>query len=609
MESSPKGKGKMRANVTEFFIVCGGSDPKEDVWQFADFFAIQREFTNNFGFKGTAWNMFPYEEYFAKYSTGKHKDEVWFGHGSTGFRVDPTFRFSKGDKTSWEDFSKDKVTNMDKKILQHINQQKLKPGDRFNFIFIGHGCPNGDFEVGNQRLSRKDLEESFARFTLDFQVNIIVASCWSGQLVDQMRKLGRRHQYVQSSTTADRLSWSYGRRVPSDPLRGSPFIASIVKSMGDREGANGKAPRTLGEHIEHVRKHGIWIREPDSIPQAYTNVDLHVAVITTLYSSYVRLEPGLAGPSKRTLVVNPGYPAPSSTFGPHFQHDAVPAAAKKAYEIIKREMALVKYNSNPGHPRDNGFGTLMQVAISNSKSMGERVLNIRIMMDALKWRFQMQERIIYVWQELENYDILSPECIMRRMELERTMSFQPVRVLSTALEFFEYAQDFGSAGRRNTKETESMRGHFEEPLYWLAILLMRGRTDNIPGVFGWLKSTGLLGGIAEDAQVPVSDLEGIGNQDQSPYLLCPEKSANADMSNCRIGFILPHGEEIMTWARKTSLRYTALRNAYLELNGPGTWDLDMDFIEELKELTQFVPSEYETVLKSQAEEMQDMSLR
>ena len=69
MESSPKGKGKMRANVTEFFIVCGGSDPKEDVWQFADFFAIQREFTNNFGFKGTAWNMFPYEEYFAKYST------------------------------------------------------------------------------------------------------------------------------------------------------------------------------------------------------------------------------------------------------------------------------------------------------------------------------------------------------------------------------------------------------------------------------------------------------------------------------------------------------------------------------------------------------------
>ena len=81
------------------------------------------------------------------------------------------------------------------------------------------------------------------------------------------------------------------------------------------------------------------------------------------------------------------------------------------------------------------------------------------------------------------------------------------------------------------------------------------------------------------------------------------------MSNCRIGFILPHGEEIMTWARKTSLRYAALRNAYLELNGPGTWDLDMDFIEELKELTQFVPSEYETVLKSQAEGMQNMGLR
>ena len=35
----------------------------------------------------------------------------------------------------------------------------------------------------------------------------------------------------------------------------------------------------------------------------------------------------------------------------------------------------------------------------------------------------------------------------------------------------------------------------------------------------------------------------------------------------------------------------------------------MDFIDDLKEPTQFVPSEYATVLKSQAEEMQNMSLR
>ena len=44
-----------------------------------------------------------------------------------------------------------------------------------------------------------------------------------------------------------------------------------------------------------------------------------------------------------------------------------------------------------------------------------------------------------------NHDILSLECIMRRMDLERTMSSEPVRILITALEFFEYAQDFGDA--------------------------------------------------------------------------------------------------------------------------------------------------------------------
>ena len=92
----------------------------------------------------------------------------------------------------------------------------------------------------------------------------------------------------------------------------------------------------------------------------------------------------------------------------------------------------------------------------------------------------------------------------------------------------------------------------------------------VAGVFGWLKSTRLLGVITEDAEVLVSDLEGIGKQDQSAYLLCPEIFANADWSNYRVGFILPHRENIMTWARETSTWYANLRNAHLDLNGPDT---------------------------------------
>ncbi|KAL1793609.1 hypothetical protein ACET3X_008591 [Alternaria dauci] len=611
MESSLRGKEQTPTNTTEFFLICGGSNPEEDVWQFADFFAIHRELIGNFGFTGTAWNMFPYEEYFEKFSKGKHKDEIWFGHKQPGYHVDPAFRFKKGDPTLWKDFDKDQVPNMDKKILQHINQRKLRSGDRFNFIFIGHSFEKGDFEVGNQRLPRKDLEEAFRRISYDVQVNIIVASCWSGKLVDQMRQIGRRHQYVQSSTTADLMSYAYARRVPSDPLRGSPFIASIVHSMGGWVGDENKGPKTLGEHIEHVRKHGVWYGKPEAIPQAYTNVDLHVAVVETFYSHYIHLEPGHSKRRKFAMVVNPGYPAPNSTFGPHFQSEGAPEAARKAFEVIKKEIALVKHNSNPGHPRDNGFGTLMQVAASNERPMKERVLYIRKMMDALKWRFQMQERMITIWQKLVNYDILSPECIMRRIDLERTMSSDPVRILSGALELFEYAQDFGDAARLRTDRfpKETMRGRFEEPLYWLATLLLRCETDNVPGVFGWLRSTRLLGGIAEDAEIPVDDLEGIERQDQSAYLLCPENSADADLTNCRIGFILPHGENIMIWARKTATRYADLRNAYLDLNGPDSWELDQDFIDELREMTEWIPSEYETVLKSQAEEMQDMSLR
>ena len=62
-----------------------------------------------------------------------------------------------------------------------------------------------------------------------------------------------------------------------------------------------------------------------------------------------------------------------------------------------QEMALVRCNSNPGHPRDHVFGILVQVAASNTRPMDERVLNIRITIDSLKWRLQMQERMINVW--------------------------------------------------------------------------------------------------------------------------------------------------------------------------------------------------------------------
>lgn len=46
-----------------------------ELWQFADFYAIHRELTDNFGFEGTAWNFFPYHKYFKTESEGNHKDE------------------------------------------------------------------------------------------------------------------------------------------------------------------------------------------------------------------------------------------------------------------------------------------------------------------------------------------------------------------------------------------------------------------------------------------------------------------------------------------------------------------------------------------------------
>ena len=96
---------------------------------------------------------------------------------------------------------------------------------------------------------------------------------------------------------------------------------------------------------------------------------------------------------------------------------------------------------------------------------------------------------------------------------------------------------------------DAMRGKFKAPIWWLATLLLRCDTDNLPGVFGLLRETRLLVGIVADAAV--KDIAGIAELEKdSAYLLCPDKTPPADeLKSCRIGFILPHGGDMQTWAR------------------------------------------------------------
>lgn len=74
---------------------------------------------------------------------------------------------------------------------------------------------------------------------------------------------------------------------------------------------------------------------------------------------------------------------------------------------------------------------------------------------------------------------------------------------------------------------DAMRGKFKAPIWWLATLLLRCDTDNLPGVFGLLREIRLLGGIVADAAV--KDIAGIAELEKdSAYLLCPDKTPPAD---------------------------------------------------------------------------------
>ena len=93
------------------------------------------------------------------------------------------------------------------------------------------------------------------------------------------------------------------------------------------------------------------------------------------------------------------------------------------------------------------------------KSIKEQMHHL-LMLDGLKWRFQMQERSILVWEELVNHEVLSTEGIIRRIELDAAVISDLVYVLSNALHLFKYAQDLSDSARYSIKKfpQDTMRG-------------------------------------------------------------------------------------------------------------------------------------------------------
>ncbi|OAG06430.1 uncharacterized protein CC84DRAFT_1176426 [Paraphaeosphaeria sporulosa] len=528
---------------TEFFVVCGATNPIADVWMFAGFFAILHELRDNFGFSGTAWNNFPYEEYFKNPKEGKEgksKNEVWWGYKDANLRSEPILRYKKIDPAQWINMNAAKTPNMDKKILRHIQQRKLNQGDRFNLFVIGHSSKFGGIEVGNQILDRKKLAQTLSKMKHGVQVNFAVASCWSGRALTEMRKIGRRHQFAISSADEEQMSYAISKRVTSDSYRGTPFVQAILSTIQDWHDDNTEKRQTIGEHIEYVRKYGYNKKNSHSNPQAYTNVDLHVHVLEMMYDRYVVRKQG-----RHIEFIAPTYPAPLSTFGPKFNVDEMPPSAGRALTVLQDEISLVVNEMDQPHPRDMSIVGLMDVAKSSSTVPAQRMHCIkRVLEDAQLFTAGLFTEIVFMY------------------------------------EFAFHMSDGAALGPKAIFAPDSLGGRFEEAVTWLAIMILRTCTDTeyLARILMFIKEQCYLGTVDSNAKMTMPSSEKEFTADK--YLLCAEDPSER---NPRIGMFLPHGENLNKWTTNTVRRYKKLRDAYKEVFGENSWKLYAPFTLEMKE--------------------------
>ncbi|KAF5853285.1 hypothetical protein GGP41_001813 [Bipolaris sorokiniana] len=275
------------------------------------------------------------------------------------------------------------------------------------------------------------------------------------------------------------------------------------------------------------------------------------------YSGWEALEKAMSSSNSRlSIMVNQPALFSKSSLHPNSLIEPATAAAARGYAVIKREMQLTDNEANPSILRDIGFSTLVCLAVSRHSTEDKRSEHLKLILDGLKWRLQMQERFALVWQEMVKHGLLSMECVMRRIDLGAATGSDTVLALINTIERFEYVQDPGNGPRSRSERIPK-----------------DSLTNNIAKAVGWLETSQYFSPMLED-----DPLDDVKNADYVDY-------------------------SIRAWATLTAKRYEDVFNAYVDMCGAGSLEMDPCFAAIMQEFSQSVPREYEAVLEISREGM------
>ncbi|KAH6615031.1 hypothetical protein C7974DRAFT_428002 [Boeremia exigua] len=233
---------------TRCIFVCGASEPK-DLWMFADFMASSKVYLNTGGIRAAYINTFPIYDYLVK------NERVAWGYEGPNVGT-PLVVYNKTDHAWWEDISLNDSKYLPEKIQEELESigRTVKYPETVNLFFFCHGSNSGSLQLGHGSLGIEDLSSTItSKFKPGVQVNVVLASRYSGLLLDLIKDRDNHRRSVQISASAME-KYSINLRV-----NGPPVVATYISSlMLGLKAAQREIPATtLQQHIDFVNQSGV----------------------------------------------------------------------------------------------------------------------------------------------------------------------------------------------------------------------------------------------------------------------------------------------------------------------------------------------------------------
>ncbi|KAK3171489.1 hypothetical protein OEA41_003573 [Lepraria neglecta] len=581
----PASSGKTREPRTKFLVVCGAS-VADDSWFFGNFLGFCRVFMS-FNVDGEFWNTFPVKEYF---DTGVHASLKFgkkSGKNETAYELYTKWEFEHRQQF-WKQFpvvtghhtglagQTDQGQGLISNILAHIDKmsKELIARDIFNIILMGHGDPLG-VSLGGQKLHAEMLATALDHFQPGVQVNVVVQSCMSGSFINRIKAHNQPKRCVHTSAQATAKSYTDAIS-GSGRFRNSKFSGTFVRSLGFAYDEQTKQPKpwSLKYHIDHVLQEGKTL--PINEPQAHIDLDLLSRFMDILITDFVDYS-FTSGTQTARRIITPSNPA----ITPPRAQPVAPLSddhLTPIIETVRSELSFI--NDELPEPDDARLCQAFHESQYFLTSRGQRLIDedavkysnfVRRQLEALRWRFRVQEPFYHAMEALVNKDLLSIKEI-RKGPLKFRMT-EGTAGITTVLRSFSVMQACLD------DSSNDLQGLFPAPVMWFAALIQRACTD-IQGIMSFLLTTKILGELDQDYFESIADY-------------CHEFSVSVDEESIpseearkphlpAYAFWLPQdfrsGREFaISWER----RYSNAKRIYEGCFGEGSWGDDSEIKESI----------------------------